>query len=156
MQGEKEVLAELNKILTNELTAINQYFLHARMLRNWGFLKLAEKVYDESVGEMKHADLLVGRILMLDGLPNMQDLGKLRIGEDVPEIFSCDLSVEMNNQGCLKTAIQISEKLTDFVSREILEKILEDTEDHIDWIETQTMRIKAVSLENYLQENMCE
>ena len=105
---------------------------------------------------MKHADLLVGRILMLDGLPNMQDLGKLRIGEDVPEIFSCDLSVEMNNQGCLKTAIQISEKLTDFVSREILEKILEDTEDHIDWIETQTMRIKAVSLENYLQENMCE
>ena len=156
MQGETEVLAELNKILTNELTAINQYFLHARMLRNWGLLKLAEKVYDESIGEMKHADLLVGRILMLDGLPNMQDLGKLRIGEDVPEIFSCDLSVEMNNQGCLKTAIQISEKLTDFVSREILEKILEDTEDHIDWIETQTMRIKAVSLENYLQENMCE
>ena len=156
MQGETEVLAELNKILTNELTAINQYFLHARMLRNWGLLKLAEKVYDESIGEMKHADLLVGRILMLDGLPNMQDLGKLRIGEDVPEILSCDLSVEMNNQGCLKTGIEISENFKDFVSREILEKILEDTEDHIDWIETQRTRINAVSLENYLQEHMCE
>ena len=156
MQGETEVLAELNKILTNELTAINQYFLHARMLRNWGLLKLAEKVYDESIGEMKHADLLVGRILMLDGLPNMQDLGKLKIGEDVPEILSCDLSVEMNNQGCLKTGIEISENFKDFVSREILEKILEDTEDHIDWIETQRTRINAVSLENYLQEHMCE
>ena len=156
MQGETEVLAELNKILTNELTAINQYFLHARMLRNWGLLKLAEKVYDESIGEMKHADLLVGRILMLDGLPNLQDLGKLKIGEDVPEILSCDLSVEMNNQGCLKTGIEVSEKLKDFVSREILEKILEDTEDHIDWIETQRTRIEAVSLENYLQEHMCE
>ena len=156
MQGETEVLTELNKILTNELTAINQYFLHARMLRNWGLLKLAEKVYDESIGEMKHADLLVGRILMLDGLPNLQDLGKLKIGEDVPEILSCDLSVEMNNQGCLKAGIEISEKLKDFVSREILEKILEDTEDHIDWIETQRTRIKAVSLENYLQEHMCE
>ena len=156
MQGETEVLTELNKILTNELTAINQYFLHARMLRNWGLLKLAEKVYDESIGEMKHADLLVGRILMLDGLPNLQDLGKLKIGEDVPEILSCDLSVEMNNQGCLNAGIEISENLKDFVSREILEKILEDTEDHIDWIETQRTRIKAVSLENYLQEHMCE
>ena len=154
MKGETKVLEQLNRVLTNELTAINQYFLHARMLRDWGFLKLADKVYDESIGEMKHADLLVARILVLEGLPNMQDLGKLRIGEDVPEILECDLASETDNQGCLKESISVCESLRDFVTREIFENILEDTEEHIDWIETQKHRINAVGLANYLQEHM--
>ena len=156
MKGEAKVLAQLNRVLTNELTAVNQYFLHARMLKDWGFLKLGEKVYQESIGEMKHADLLIGRILLLEGLPNMQDLGKLKIGEDVPEILECDLSSEVGNQSCLKEAISICENLSDFVSREIFERILEDTEEHIDWIETQQFRIKSVGLANYLQEQMGE
>ncbi|MBE25034.1 MAG: bacterioferritin [Rhodospirillaceae bacterium] len=154
MKGEAKVLAQLNRVLTNELTAVNQYFLHARMLKDWGFLKLGEKVYQESIGEMKHADLLIGRILLLEGLPNMQDLGKLKVGEDVPEILVCDLSSEVGNQSCLKEAIAICESLSDFVSREIFEQILEDTEEHIDWIETQQFRIKSVGLANYLQEQM--
>ena len=156
MKGEAKVLAQLNRVLTNELTAVNQYFLHARMLKDWGFLKLGEKVYQESIGEMKHADLLIGRILLLEGLPNMQDLGKLKVGEDVPEILVCDLSSEVGNQSCLKEAIAICESLSDFVSREIFEQILEDTEEHIDWIETQQFRIKSVGLANYLQEQMGE
>jgi len=156
VKGEAKVLAQLNRVLTNELTAVNQYFLHARMLKDWGFLKLGEKVYQESIGEMKHADLLIGRILLLEGLPNMQDLGKLKVGEDVPEILVCDLSSEVGNQSCLKEAIAICESLSDFVSREIFEQILEDTEEHIDWIETQQFRIKSVGLANYLQEQMGE
>ena len=154
MKGEAKVLAQLNRVWTNELTAVNQYFLRARMLKDWGFLKLGEKVYEESIGEMKHADLLIGRILLLEGLPNMQDLGKLKVGEDVPEILVCDLSSEVGNQSCLKEAIAICESLSDFVSREIFEQILEDTEEHIDWIETQQFRIKSVGLANYLQEQM--
>ena len=154
MKGEAKILAQLNRVLTNELTAVNQYFLHARMLKDWGFLKLGEKVYQESIGEMKHADLLIGRILLLEGLPNMQDLGQLKVGEDVPEILVCDLSSEVGNQSCLKEAIAICESLSDFVSREIFEQILEDTEEHIDWIETQQFRIKSVGLANYLQEQM--
>ena len=154
MKGEAKVLAQLNRVLTNELTAVNQYFLHARMLKDWGFLKLGEKEYEESIGEMKHADLLIGRILLLEGLPNMQDLGKLKVGEDVPEILVCDLSSEVGNQSCLKEAIAICESLSDFVSREIFEQILEDTEEHIDWIETQQFRVKTVGLANYLQEQM--
>ena len=154
MKGEAKVLGQLNRVLTNELTAVNQYFRHARMLKDWGFLKLGEKEYEESIGEMKHADLLIGRILLLEGLPNMQDLGKLKVGEDVPEILVCDLSSEVGNQSCLKEAVAICESLSDFVSREIFEQILEDTEEHIDWIETQQFRIKSVGLANYLQEQM--
>jgi len=154
MQGDKEVIRQLNIILKNELTAINQYFLHARMLKDWGVLRLAEKVYEESIGEMKHADQIIERVLTLDGLPNLQDLGKLKIGENVPEIFESDLSVEMLNQQCLKEAISVCEKARDYISREVFEKILDDTEEHIDWIETQQNLIEAAGLKNYLQEHM--
>ena len=154
MKGEAKIIEQANIILKNELTAVNQYFLHARMLKDWGFNRLADKVYEESIGEMKHADYLIERILFLEGLPNVQDLGKIRIGENVPEIFTADLSVEEMNQKCLKTAISISEETNDYGSREIFEKILIDTEEHIDWIETQQTRIEQAGLQNYLQEHM--
>ena len=154
MKGDATVIKHLNVILKNELTAINQYFLHAKMLKDWGLNKLHEKVYEESIGEMKHADKLVERILMLDGLPNLQDLGKLKIGENVPEIFECDLSVEVENQQCLKEAIEVCENVKDYISRNILSEILDDTEEHIDWIEAQKTRISLSGLENYSQEHM--
>ena len=156
MKGDANCIEQLNIILKNELTAINQYFLHARMLKDWGINRLAEKVYQESIGEMKHADYLIERILTLDGLPNLQDLGKLKIGENVQEMLNADLSVETMNQGCLKTAIAICETTRDYVSWEIFENILEDTEEHIDWIETQNNRIKQAGLQNCLQEHMHE
>ena len=124
------------------------------MLKDWGYDRLAHKVYEESIGEMKHADLLIERILMLDGLPNLQELGKLKIGENVPEILECDIAVETENQSCLKIAIAICESSSDFVSRETFENILGDTEEHIDWIETQLNRIDQAGLPNYLQEHM--
>ena len=154
MKGDPKVISHLNTILCNELTAINQYFLHARMLKNWGLLRLADYVYHESIGEMKHADLLIERILMLDGLPNMSDLHKLNVGENVPEMFQSDLGLETVNQSCLKPAIEYCEQVHDYVSRSILLRILDDTEEHIDWLETQQGLIETVGLQNFLQEQM--
>ncbi|MEC7805769.1 MAG: bacterioferritin [Pseudomonadota bacterium] len=154
MKAEAGIISQLNIILKNELTAINQYFLHSRMIRDWGFERLAAKIYEESIGEMKHADLIIERVLLLDGLPNLQALGKLKIGEDIEEIFTADLSLEMTNQSCLKVAIQHCEEKRDYVTREIFQQILNDTEEHIDWIETQQSRIERVGVQNFLQEEM--
>lgn len=154
MQGDKAIIAHLNAQLKNELTAINQYFLHARTLRHWGYGRLGKHEYEESLEEMKHADRLIERILMLDGLPNLQDLGKLLIGTDVPEILRGDLQVERVAQVTLKTGIAACESVQDYVSREILVDILDDTEDHIDHLETQLGLIEQVGLANYLQSQM--
>ena len=154
MQGDPQVIQHLQVQLRNELTATNQYFLHYRILKHWGLEKLAKKEYEESIGEMKHADRLMERILVLDGLPNLQDLGKLLVGEDVPEIFDCDLRSERTAQSAVKEGIAYCESVRDYVSREILEVILQDTEEHIDFLETQMDLLAKVGLQNYLQSQM--
>lgn len=151
MKGNSEVIALLNRALYNELIAINQYFLHSRMLRNWGVTKLAEYEYKESIDEMRHADALVERILFLDGLPNLQDLGRLMIGEDVEEILQCDLKLEHAALPTLRDGIATCEKHGDYNSRELLEKILDSEEEHIDFLEAQFEMIKRMGLQNYVQ-----
>jgi bacterioferritin len=154
VQGDKKVIEYLNEALKNELTAINQYFLHARICQDWGLEKLNEKEYEESIDEMKHADMLIKRILFLEGLPNLQELGKLLIGEDVREILECDLKLELIALPQLKEAIAYCESVSDFVSRDLFRHILDSEEEHVDWLETQLDLINRVGLENYQQSMM--
>lgn len=154
MQGDPQAIAFLQAQLKNELTAINQYFVHYRMFKHWGFDKLAKKEYSESIGEMKHADWLMDRIFMLDGLPNLQDLGKLSIGETVPEALTCDLALERGAQQTIKEGMACCESVRDYVSRDLLQKILDDTEEHIDFLETQLELIDKIGVQNYLQSQM--
>ncbi len=154
MKGDPNIIRLLNAQLTNELTAINQYFLHARMYRHWGLEKLGKKEYDESIGEMKHADKLIDRILMLDGLPNLQALHKIMIGEDTPEILGCDLKLEQAAQVTVKEGVAACEQAGDYVSRDLFVAILDDTEEHIDWLETQIELVNKVGIQNYLQSQM--
>ncbi|TMP27745.1 bacterioferritin [Pseudoalteromonas rubra] len=156
MQGSKQVIAALNQVLTHELTSINQYFLHARMWKNWGIEELNEKAYKKSIKDMKQADDLIERILFLEGLPNLQHLEKLRIGEHTEEMLSCDMAFEMEQLPVLRSAIELCEQEQDYVSRELLEDILEYEEEYVDWLETQQFLIKNCGIENYLQSQIEE
>ena len=154
MKGDAKVIEYLNKALGNELVAINQYFLHSRMYKDWGLKELAEHEYEESIDEMKHADKLTERILFLEGLPNLQDLGKLLIGENTKEMLECDLKLEMKAVPDLRDGIEYCESVRDYVSRDLLQEILESEEEHIDWLETQLVLIEKVGIENYQQSMM--
>ena len=156
MQGDRDIIRLLNSVLTNELTSVNQYYLHARMYENWGFKRLGHVTYEESIGEMKHADKLIKRILFLEGLPNLQDLHKLAIGETVAEGLSADLALETAGRATLVGGVKQCEAAQDFVSREILVEILSDTEEHIDFLETQIGLVKSLGEANYLQSAMGE
>jgi bacterioferritin len=151
IEGDPVTISFLNKALKNELTAINQYFLHSRMLADWGLSILAHKEYEESIDEMKHADKLIKRVLFLGGLPNLQDLGKLMIGENVQEVLKCDLSLELMSLPDLKLAITHCETVKDFISRELFTDILESEEEHIDWLQTQMRLIEQMGIENFVQ-----
>ncbi|SEL33447.1 bacterioferritin [Stigmatella aurantiaca] len=154
MKGDPEVIKLLNDVLTNELTAVNEYFLHARIAENWGYDRLAKKIYEESIGEMKHADRLIKRVLFLEGLPNLQRLGKVNVGESIPEMLRLDLSLELASQKTLNEGIEECRKRGDNGSRELLERILEDTEEHIDWLEAQVELMKQVGETNYLAQQI--
>jgi bacterioferritin len=151
MKGDATVIEHLNKVLKNELTAINQYFLHSRIYKDWGITKLGDHEYDESVDEMKHADAIIERVLFLEGLPNLQDLGKLRIGENVQEMLQCDLDLELDAIPDLRAAIAYCENHKDYVSRDLFDSILQSEEGHVDWLETQLGLIDKVGIENYIQ-----
>lgn len=154
MKGDSKVIEYLNRVLRNELMAINQYFLHSRMFKDWGLNALGDYEFQESVDEMKHADQLIERILFLEGLPNMQDIGKLRIGEHTQEMLSCDLALEMDAIPDLREAIEYCESCTDYVSRDLFDSILDSEEEHVDWLETQLNLINRVGIENYQQSQM--
>ncbi|WP_299591746.1 bacterioferritin [uncultured Microbulbifer sp.] len=154
MKGDPKVIEHLNKALGNELIAINQYFLHSRMFKDWGLKELADKEYHESIDEMKHADWLIERILFLEGIPNLQHLGKLLIGENTEEMLKCDLKLEQKAIPDLRDGIEYCESVRDYGSRELLEKILDSEEEHVDWLETQLSLIDKVGLQNYLQKQM--
>lgn len=151
VKGDAKVIDYLNQVLKNELTAINQYFLHSRMLHDWGVKQLGDKAYKESIEEMEHADALIKRILFLEGLPGMQELGRLRIGEDVKETLDCDLALELEAIPVLRDAIQHSEGARDYVSRDLFKEILDDEEEHVDWLETQMVQIEKMGIQNYVQ-----